>query len=142
MKKVLFSLLTALLLASAGFAQCDKNVVYSSDKLEIIGTDGQVEDTKAEAMTLTFTKEKVVLNAPEKGDALTGIIKETDCQWKTMYKEGKAVYKMDFQKPQNGDTSEGTITIEAKDGTLTIVIEIAKMDGRKVKLVVSKYEEK
>ncbi|WP_276481876.1 hypothetical protein [Paraflavitalea pollutisoli] len=142
MKKFLSVLFVALLLAGASFAQCDKHVVYSSEKQEFIGTDGQVEDIKTDALTLEFSQGKIVLNAPGKGDALTGIIKETDCQWKTLYKEGKAVYKLDFQKPQSDETSGGSITIEAKDGVLTILVEIAKMEGRKVKLIVSKYEEK
>lgn len=142
MKKMLLSLLASFFFASVAIAQCDKQVVYSADRTDMIGTDGQVENSKTEPLTLTFNKGTIVLNSSEKGDVLTGTVKETDCQWKTVYQEGKAIYKLDFQKPQNGDTSEGSITVEAKEGKLTILIEIAKMDGRKVKLIVSKFEEK
>lgn len=142
MKKMCAFLSVALLMCTAGFAQCDKDVVYHSDKQEIFAADGQLQDTKSDAISMTIIKEKMVLEVPDKGDALSATIKETDCQWKEVFKEGKVTYKAEFRKQQTGETSDGTILIEAKDGKLAIQVEIQAMNGRKVKLWVNKYEEK
>jgi hypothetical protein len=142
MKKVLVSLTILLLAASAGMAQCDKNVVYHSDKQERISAEGDVMDNKTDVLTITFTKDKISVSVAEKTDALTATIKETTCQWKEMYKEGKAVYKVEFQKPETGETNEGSMTVEAKDGQLFILVEMARLEGKKIKVLVNKYEEK
>jgi hypothetical protein len=141
MKKIILSLTVLLLAATAGKAQCDKNVTYHSQKQELLGTDSNVVETKTDILTIDFTKEKITVNVGEQAGALTGTIKETICQWKEMYKEGKAVYKVDFSKP-DGDTSEGAMTVEAKEGNLYLLVELAKLDGKKIKILVSRYEEK
>ncbi|MDF2189415.1 hypothetical protein [Paraflavitalea sp. CAU 1676] len=141
MKKFLSLVLVLTLAATAGFAQCDKPVVYHSDKQDRISPDGEVVGSKTDAIHLAFTKEGVSVEVNEKVEA-TATIKEVDCQWKQLYKEGKAIYKVTFQKPETGETSEGSLTIEGKDGQLTILVEMARMEGKKIKLYVSKYEEK
>ena len=141
MKKFLSLVLVLTLAATAGFAQCDKPVVYHSDKQDRLSPDGEVTGNKTDAIHLAFTKEGVSVEVNEKVEA-TATIKEADCQWKQLYKEGKAIYKVTFQKPETGETSEGSLTIEGKDGQLTILVEMARMEGKKIKLYVSKYEEK
>lgn len=142
MKKMLLSFAVLLLAATATMAQCDKYVVYHSDKLEMIGESGDVIDTKTEVFSIEFTKEKITVTVPDKTDALTAIIKETTCQWKDIYKEGKAIYKVEFQKPDTGETTDGSMTVEAKDGKLHILVEMARLEGKKIKISVNRYEEK
>lgn len=142
MKKMLFSFAIFLLAATAGIAQCDKYVIYHSDQQERISEDGTVMDNKTDVLSFEFTKEKITVNHAEKAGALTATIKETTCQWKDIYKEGKAIYKVEFQKPETSETTEGTMTVEAKEGKLHILIEMARLDGKKIKVLVNKYEEK
>ncbi|NII27139.1 hypothetical protein HB364_18775 [Pseudoflavitalea sp. X16] len=142
MKKMLLSFAVLLLAATAGIAQCDKNVVYHSDQQERISEDGSVMDTKTDVLSLEFTKERITVNHAEKAGVLTATIRETTCQWKDIYKEGKAIYKVEFQKPETSETTEGTMTVEAKEGKLHILIEMVRLDGKKIRLLVNRYEEK
>lgn len=142
MKKMLLSFAVLLLAGTAAIAQCDKNVVFHSDKQEMISPEGEVMDNKTDLLSIEFTKEKIVVNVNEKNDKLIATIKETICEWKDIYKEGKAIYKVDFQKPESGETSEGSMTVEAKDGKLYILVEIARLEGKKIKVLVNKHEEK
>jgi len=40
----------------------------------------------------------------------------------------------------NGDSSPAVITIEGKDGKLTATLEIERMEGKKVRIYLDKYE--
>lgn len=142
MKKMFLSFAVLLLAATAGIAQCDKYVIYHSDKQERISETGDVVATKSDILNIEFTKEKITVNHEQQPGALTATIKETICEWKEIYKEGKAIYKVEYQKPESGETSEGVMTVEAKEGKLHILIEMARLDGKKIKVLVNKYEEK
>ena len=142
MKKIILSFTVLLLAATATIAQCDKKVVYHSDKQEMISPGGDVVDTKTDVLSLEFTKEKITVSIAEKTGELMATIKETTCEWKEIYKEGKAIYKVTFQKPESGETTEGSMTVEAKEGKLHILVEMERLEGKKIKVLVSKYEEK
>ncbi|MBO9563008.1 MAG: hypothetical protein J7621_09555 [Niastella sp.] len=142
MKKMFLSFLVLLLAGSAAIAQCDKNVVYHSDKQERISAEGDVMDSKTDVLSIVFTKETITVNANDKPEALKATIQGTTCDWKEIYKEGKAVYKVLFQKPDTGETNEGSMTVEAKDGKLYLLVEMARLDGKKIKVLINKYEEK
>ena len=114
MKKTLLSFAVLLLAATASMAQCDKRVTYTSDKQEMISPEGDVVNNKTDALTIEFTKENITINVGEKAGAMTASIKETTCQWKEIYKEGK----------------------------LQILVEMARLDGKKIRVLVNKYEEK
>jgi hypothetical protein len=142
MKKVSLIALTLLLTAATAFSQspCDKKVVYHSDKQEMMNADGEVEKNNSDDVEIEVSKQAISLRV-DGNVKFTGTVKEITCEWKKVYEEGKAFYKVTFAK-DNGETSEGSITIEAKDGKLTVVFEIAAMNGRKAKALISKYEEK
>jgi hypothetical protein len=142
MKKMLLSFAALLLAATATIAQCDKKVTYTSDKQEMISPEGDVINNKTDVLTIDFTKESITINVGDKAGAMTATIQETTCQWKEIYKEGKAVYKVEFQKPESGETTTGSMTVEAKEGKLQILVEMARLDGKKVRVLVNKYEEK
>jgi len=142
MKKMLLSFTVFLLAVTASMAQCDKKVVYTSDKQEMISPEGEVVNNKTDALTIEFTKESITINVGDKVGAMTATIQETTCQWKEIYKEGKAIYKVEFQKPESGETTTGSMTVEAKEGKLQILVEMARLEGKKVRVLVNKYEEK
>ena len=142
MKKMLLSFAVLLLAGTAAIAQCDKNVVYYSDKQEMISPEGDVIDNKTDILSIEFTKEIITVSVADKPGALTATIKETTCQWKDIYKEGKAIYKATFKKPDTEETTEGSMTVEAKEGKLYILVELERLEGKKIKIAVNKYEEK
>jgi hypothetical protein len=142
MKKMFLSFVILLLAVTASIAQCDKKVVYYSDKQEMISPEGEVVNNKTDAVVIEFTKESITISINEKTGLMIVTIKETICEWKDLYKEGKAVYKGEFQKPSNGETSTGSMTVEAKEGKLHILVAMDRFEGRKIKVLVNKYEEK
>lgn len=142
MKKMFLSLVILLLAGSAAIAQCDKHVVYYSDKQERLNAEGDVIDTKTDAVSIEFTKEAIVVNVGDRPGALKATIQATTCEWKEVYKEGKAVYKVWFQRPDIGESTEGAMTVEGKEGKLQLMVEMDRLEGKRIRILVNKYEEK
>lgn len=142
MKKLLSVFLLTVALGTAAMAQCEKTVAYHSSKQEMLNANGDIEHNEEDDLTLEIGKEKLTLAIVGKEGALSGNIKETDCQWKTKYVEGKVVYKVDFIVPEKGEAHPGTLTIEAKDSQITIIVTFDEQPGQRVRVIVDKYEEK
>lgn len=142
MKKMLLSITLALLTATAALAQCDKTVVYYSDKQERVDAAGNMVDGKSEVLTIEFTRDKITVNKEDKPGAATANIKTVSCQWTSIYKEGKASYEVDFMEDGNRLVSSGTVTVEGKEGKLILLVDTSRPDGKKIKVYINKYEEK
>ena len=142
MKKLLFSAFALCLAAFHSQAQCDKTVELQSSKTDYLNASYQVQKTNDENIVVDITKTTVTItpngNAQE---ALSGTIKESTCDWKVPYKEGKMVLKADLVDP-GGDVKDATITIEAKDGKVTLLAEAKERPDQKIKLEVNTFSEK
>ena len=140
------SIIIGLFLLVAGstmcFAQCDKKVSIISSKSEQLDDSGQVQGSRDEKTIVDISTTDVNVSvASDEGDQkLTGKIKSKTCDWKTPFKEGKTVVTTTLN--DNGNDKDFTITIEGKDGKVTLVAESPQMPGRKIRLVVDKFEEK
>jgi hypothetical protein len=143
MKKMMFSVVVLLLTITTAIAQtpCDKKVVYHSEKQELLDTDGQIADSKTDVVDIEVSKEGISVKVNDKDGELTAAVKEVTCEWKTPYQEGKAVYKVTFAKG-SGEASEGSLTIEAKEGKITVLFVIEAMNGKKLRALISNYSEK
>jgi len=140
------SIIIALFLLAAGstmcFAQCDKKVSITSSKSEQLDDSGQVQGTRDEKtiVDISTTDVNVSVSGDDGDQKLTGKVKSKTCDWKTPFKEGKTVVTTTLS--DNGNDKDFTITIEGKDGKITLVAESPQMPGRKIRLVVDKFEEK
>jgi len=140
------SIIIALFLLAAGstmcFAQCDKKVSITSSKSEQLDDSGQVQGTRDEKTTvdISTTDVNVSIVGDDGDQKLTGKVKSKTCDWKTPYKEGKTVVTTTLN--DGGNDKDFTITIEGMDGKVTLVAESPQMPGRKIRLVVDKFEEK
>ena len=143
MKKVLLSVIVLLVSLTTALAQpaCDKKVVYHSERQELVGTDGQVSDSKTDVADIEVSKESIVVTIAGKSDELTATVKKVSCDWTKPYQEGMVVYEATFRKG-NGETSEGKLIVKAKEGKITVTFEIEAMNGRKLRAIVSSYNEK
>ena len=141
MKFLLFAaLLTAFHLSVAG--QCNKRVTWYGSKAEMLGDSGQVIDTKQGGIEVEVDSVRITVRIKENAaDSLGGKIKSTTCEWKDAYKNGKSVYKTELVTTNNA-SSEGSFTIEGVDGKITILMDIARMDGKKIKIYVDRYEQR
>lgn len=140
MQNIILAIAVFLVTGIGSFAQCDKKVKWQGAKAELIGTSGEVEDTKDATFVITADSKTVSLSILESTEEkIEGSVTESTCEWKETFKNGKAVYKTTLVKP-NGDSSPGTVTIEGKDGKITVLVEMEKMEGKKIRVLIDKYE--
>lgn len=140
MRNIFLAFVLVLLTAGAAFAQCDKKVKWQGAKGELVDPDGNVVDTKTATFIIIADSKTISLEIVEdEGGRLEGNVSESTCEWKEAFKNGKAVYKTTLVRP-DGNSSVSTITIEAKDGKLTAVVEMDRFEGKKAKIYLNTYE--
>jgi len=131
----------ALLISGSAicFAQCDKKVVLHTSKTEHLDSNGIVTRTDDEHAVVEINK--TVLNINVNDDhKMSGTIKSNTCDWKVPFKEGKMVLKASIGD-NNGDEKNVTITIEGKDGKVTLLFEMEGNPDDRIKVTIDKFEE-
>ena len=102
----------------------------------------QAQGSRDEKVVVDITATTITITPNgNAGDAMTGKIKDQQCDWKIPFKEGKTIIKTDLVDP-SGDTKDATITIEGKDGKLTLLAEAKEHPDQKLQLEVNKFEPK
>jgi hypothetical protein len=139
MKKLL--LLALICMGFSSFAQCNLDVVLTSNKTEYLDGSDMVQRTVDEASTIEITKKQVLINPGNNGNIMTGNITSATCEWPGAYKEGKSVIKAEFEDPSGG-TRHATMTLEGKDGKITFTMEIAEMVDRLIRVTIDSFKEK
>jgi len=142
MQNIVLALAILLMTTLAGSGQCNRKVNWHAAKAELLDENGQVVDTKEGAILMTTDKSTIVVSikdVPNQG--MEGTITASNCDWKEVFKNGKTVYKAEMHRVNSDNNSNGTFTIEAKDGKISILMEIEKMQGKKIRIPVDKYEE-
>jgi hypothetical protein len=144
MKSTILALLLLVAGSTMSLAQCDKKVVLHASKSEQLDGSGAVQGTKDEQTTLEIDKTGVTVSiSGNEGDQkLTGAIKSNTCNWKVPFKEGKTVITTTLKDDSGNDPKDFTITIEGKEGKVTLIAESPSMPDRKIKLYIEKFEEK
>ena len=141
MKKIILlsvSLFTFSLLTQA---QCDKKVTWVASKAEFLAPDGKVDDTKNEKVVVEISGKEVKLtHGGHAEDVLKGAITELSCLWTKPYKNGKTTFKTLLEET-SGDTKDAIVTIEGKDGKITITIVFESNNGRMLRITVDSYKE-
>lgn len=142
MKQILLGMLLAIGIVTASKAQCDQALQLSSEKTNLLNASYEKQGSRDEktVVDITATTITIALNG-NPDDALTGKVKEVQCNWKVPFKEGKTVIKTDLVDP-SGDTKDATITIEGKNGIITLLAEIKEHPDQKMQLEVNKFEPK
>jgi hypothetical protein len=139
MKKIII-LLSLLIAGSAvSFAQCGKKVVLSTSKTEHLDANGVVQRTDDEKATVEIGKTdlKITVNDEHK---MTGTIKSDSCIWSIPYKEGKTIIKATISNDQ-GEDKNVTITIEGKNGKVTLLFEMEGEPDDRIRVGIDKFEE-
>jgi hypothetical protein len=135
-------LITCLLLAASGtiaMAQCDKKVTLTSSKTQYLDANGTVQQTVDEHDIFEITKAgiKITINGDQ---IMTGTIGSKACDWQIPFKSGKTVISAQLED-QSGDQKDATLTIEGKDGKVTLLAELKNMPDRKILIAIDKFEE-
>lgn len=120
------------------FAQCDKTVTLTSSKTNHLDESGNIEQTKDENAVVTITATDITIVPGDEDHKMTGKITSKTCDWKTPYKDGKMVIKS-IVSGDGSDDKDITVTIEGKEGKVTLTFEAVGMNG-KIQIVADKFE--
>ncbi|QHS55681.1 hypothetical protein GWR56_09065 [Mucilaginibacter sp. 14171R-50] len=141
-KFYLVSTILAGFLSVAGhrvaLAQCDKTVTLTASSTNYLDDKGTITRTVDEGVVITVTKTDLTI-VPGNDHELGGKITSYTCDWKVPYKEGRSVIKATVSKDGTNEM-HATVTIEGKDGKVTLTFEVEERVGRKIQVVADKFE--
>ena len=124
------------------YSQCDKNTIITSSKTEYLDAKDSVQHTELEKTVIEITKLDITITPGDDNERTQhGKINSTVCHWTIPFKEGKTIIKAVFVN-RAGDTKNGTITIEGKEGKVIFLLEAAENPEFKVKVIAERFEEK
>ncbi len=139
MKKIILTLSLLVGLTAITFAQCDKTVELSSSKTNHLDEKGAITRSDDETAIIDVSKSAVDISVNGE-HKVTAPIKSNTCNWTVPFKEGKTVIKATAD--HNGQDENITITIEGKDGKVTLLFEMESQPGDKIKVDIDKFTEK
>ena len=137
MKKIFLLVFGLTALTASSFAQCDTKTLLTSAQTEYFGPDGK-SDVRPEKVVIEMTKTHIKVTHETK--ELNGDITDLKCNWTEAFRNGKTSFKTTLYE-DNGDNRNVSITIEAKDGKATVLVEFLGQEQRKLKLIADKFEE-
>jgi hypothetical protein len=141
MKSTLLALFLLVAGSTVSLAQCDKKVSLSSSKTQHLDASGALQETVDEQTTIELSKSDIVVVTDNGNQKMTGAVKINTCDWKVPFKDGKTILNTTLNN-DNGDSKDFTLTIEGKDGKITLLAESPSMPDRKIRLDIEKFEEK
>ncbi|MDO3642525.1 hypothetical protein [Mucilaginibacter sp. L3T2-6] len=139
MKKIILTLSLLIGISAVTFAQCDKTIVLNSSHTNHIDESGAITRTDDETAEIAIDKSAVniAVNGEHK---ITANITSNTCNWSLPFKEGKSVIKA--VADHDGQDKKMTITIEGKDGKVTLLFELEDEPGDRIKVAIDKFVEK
>jgi hypothetical protein len=141
MKKIILLSLGLFTISLLTRAQCGKTMVWSASKADFLDAGGNLQETKEDKIVIETSDNQIILKHGDKPeDILKGNIKELNCNWTTPFKNGKTTFKTLLEEA-SGDTKDALVTIEGKNGKITIVIVSVSNQGRMIKIEVEDYKE-
>lgn len=141
MKKIILALFVLFTGGMASFAQCGQNVTLTSSKTEYLDAAMTVQRTVNEASTIELRDSVLTITTGQEAHKMTGTIQSNVCSWTAPFKKGISIVKT-IMKDENGDAKHLNITIEGKDGTVTLFAEVEEMPEQKIRVAIDKFESK
>jgi len=140
------AILTLFLLVASStvcLAQCDKKVSFNSSKTQHLDESGALKQADDETTVVEFNKTDITVSINHDGQdrKMTGTVKSYVCDWNVPFKTGKTTMNVSL-KNDDGDARDFTLTIEGKDGIITLLAENKDHPDDKIKLEAVKFEEK
>ena len=139
MQKIIL-LLLVVACSKISIGQCGKKAIIVSSQTEYLDGNNTLQRTVEEKSVIDISKTELIIT-PGDQPKMSGTINSDSCDWKVPYKEGKSVIKVTFTR-EGGEVRNATVTIEGKDGKISLLFEMAEMPHKKIRLVADKFEEK
>lgn len=141
MKRIIVSLVLMCVFSQLANAQCDKKILWTSGKQDFTNSKGEVQRAMQDKVTVEVSSKGIIFNHnDDPNDKMEGTIKAASCNWTEAFKNGKTVIKTELSEG-HGDIHDGTVTIEGKDGIVTITLELEDKPDMIIKVYVDKFEE-
>jgi len=143
MKTILIALFLLVAGSIVSFAQCEKKVSLISSKTEHLDASGQLKHAEDEKTIIEFNKTDISVSiTKDNGDEkMTGKVKSNICDWQVPFKTGKTLLNITLNR-DDGQSRDFTVTIEGKDGKVTLWAESKEEPDDKIQLPIDKFEEK
>jgi hypothetical protein len=139
MKTIILFLSLLIAGSTICFAQCDKKVIFTTSKTEHLDPSGAVTRTDDEKAVVEIGKAALTITVNDE-HKMTGPIKSNSCNWSVPFKNGKTVIKATLTDDSGSDKNV-TITIEGKDGKVTLIFESEDMPGDRIRVAADKFQE-
>lgn len=138
MKKTILFICMLITGLAASHAQCGKKSIFTSSKTEYLDASGAVTNAEDEQTVIEITKTDITITPGN--HTMKGTIKSDSCNWKKEYVEGKSVIKS-VVTDGNGGTKNVTITIEGKNGKVTLLATIDDEADKIIRVTADKFSE-
>jgi len=120
-------------------SQCDKKITWYAAKGEMLDASGALLDTKTDSVFFEVGPQNLSLRFKSDEKGLEGTINDKTCDWKEPFKNGKTVYHSTVSVDDR--TSNATLTLEGKDGKITLLVVIDALEGKKFRIYMGGYKE-
>ena len=140
MKTAILSLTLLIAALTTGFAQCGKNLVLTSSKTEHLDASGNLKRAVNEIAKIELNQADLLITI-NNNHKITGTIKSSACDWKVPFKEGKTTLKASITG-ENGEPKNVTITIEGKNGKVTLLFETQGEPDDTIRVGIDTFAEK
>jgi len=120
-------------------SQCDKKVSWYGTKGDMLDATGALLDTKTDSVFIETGPQNLSVKFKADPQGLEGTITGKTCEWKEPFKNGKTVYHAAVSV--DGRDSNATLTLEAKDGKITLSVTVDAFEGRKFLIYIDGYRE-
>lgn len=137
MKAILMSILFVTSLQA--ISQCDKKVTWYASKGDMFDATGTLLDSKVDSIFLETDPQRITLRFKSDQKSLEATVREKSCEWKEPFKNGKTVYHTTVSI--DGNSSNAIFTVEARNGKVTLSLDIEAMAEKKFLIYIDRYEE-
>lgn len=137
-QKILFLFITIAIGISC-YSQCDKKNILSSTGAEILDEQNKVKIKDTLRLT-TIKYDSKTIEIITENNTLYGTIDSIYCNWKIPFKEGNTYIKGTLNY-ENGDRWVTKMTINGKDGKLTLQVDIEHPEANRMLFVLDNFEE-
>lgn len=137
-QKILFLFIT-IAIGTSCYSQCDKKNILSSTGAEILDEQNKVKIKDTLRLT-TIKYDSKTIEIITENNTLYGTIDSIYCNWKIPFKEGNT-YIRGTLNYENGDRWVTKMTINGKDGKLTLQVDIEHPEANRMLFVLDKFEE-
>lgn len=139
MKQKIVFLLISIAISTLCYSQCDKKIVLSATGVEVLDDKNEVKMKDTERVT-TINYDSKLIEVITEYNTRYGTIDSIYCNWKIPFKEGNTYIrgKLSFE---NGEQWVIKLTINGKDGKITLLADMEHPDANKMLFVLNKFEE-